>query len=48
MGGPVDMGESYGVWRSGDRVRSASSADVRAARQQQAPDLEWVKAGEAR
>lgn len=48
MGGAVDMGESYGVWRSGDRVRSASSADVRAARQQQAPDLEWVKAGEAR
>lgn len=30
-------------WRSGDRVRSASSADVRAARGQQAPDLEWAR-----
>ncbi len=29
-------------WRSGDLVRSHSSADVRAARQQQAPDLEWA------
>ena len=35
-------GESYEPWKSGDRVRSASSADVRAARQQQAPDLEWA------
>jgi hypothetical protein len=30
------------AWRSGDRVRSWTSADVRAARQQQAPDLEWA------
>ena len=35
--------ESYQAWKSGDRVRSHSSADVRAARQQQAPDLEWVR-----
>ncbi len=30
------------TWRSGDIVRSRNSADVRAARQQQAPDLEWA------
>ena len=35
-------GEPYQTWRSGDLVRSRSSADVRAARQQQAPDLEWA------
>jgi hypothetical protein len=34
--------EPSSSWRSGDRVRSLSSADVRAARQQQAPDLEWA------
>jgi hypothetical protein len=28
-------------WTAGDRVRSLSSADVRAARAQAAPDLEW-------
>jgi hypothetical protein len=38
-------GEVSDAWRSGDRVRSLSSADVRAARQQQAPDLEWASAG---
>ncbi len=38
-------GETYSAWKSGDRVRSASSADVRAARQQQAPDLEWASVG---
>ena len=32
-------------WRSGDLARSKSSADVRAARQQQAPDLEWAGQG---
>ncbi len=36
--------EAHEAWRSGDRVRSWSSADVRAARQQQAPDLEWATA----
>jgi hypothetical protein len=30
------------TWHSGDRVRSADSADVRLARQQEAPDLEFV------
>jgi hypothetical protein len=30
------------TWHSGDRVRSPSSADVRLARQQEAPDLEFV------
>jgi hypothetical protein len=39
-------GQSYETWKSGDLVRSASSADVRAARRQQAPDMEW--AGEQR
>ena len=38
-------GQAYSPWKSGDRVRSFSSADVRAARQQQAPDLEWADAG---
>lgn len=46
LGAPSDrvatVGEMPDAWRSGDRVRSASSADVRAARQQQAPDLEWA------
>jgi hypothetical protein len=36
-------GQTSQTWHSGDRVRSPSSADVRAARQQQAPDLEWAK-----
>lgn len=36
-------GEAYSSWHSGDRVRSSSSTDVRGARQQQAPDLEWAK-----
>lgn len=40
-------GQSYARWHAGDRVRSASSADVRAARQQQAPDLEWASGGDA-
>ena len=40
-------GEAYEPWRSGDQVRSPSSADVRAARQQQAPDLEWASSGTA-
>jgi hypothetical protein len=30
-------------WQSGDRPRSLTSADVRAARREQAPDLEWAK-----
>ncbi len=42
--GPA-AGESYATWKSGARIRSWSSADVRSARQQQAPDLEWVAAG---
>ncbi len=46
LGAPSDriaiVGEMPHSWRSGDRVRSTSSADVRAARQQQAPDLEWA------
>ncbi len=33
-----------GSWVAGDRTRSLSSADVRAARAEQAPDLEWVTA----
>ncbi|HUK65562.1 MAG TPA: hypothetical protein VLV17_01955 [Anaeromyxobacteraceae bacterium] len=40
-GGPAGPG----WWRSGDRARSASSADVRAARREQAPDLEWAGGG---
>ena len=35
-------GESYQTWKSGDVVRSWSANDVRAARVQQAPDLEWA------
>lgn len=35
---------AYDAWRSGDLVRSTSAADVRAARVQQAPDLEWAGA----
>jgi hypothetical protein len=34
----------FEAWRSGDVVRSTSAADVRAARMQQAPDLEWTGA----
>ncbi|HTT72076.1 MAG TPA: hypothetical protein VMG32_12710 [Anaeromyxobacteraceae bacterium] len=34
-------------WRSGDLARSPSSADVRAARQEQAPDLEWASGSES-
>jgi hypothetical protein len=37
-------GSSYEAWKSGDLVRSTSAADVRAARGQQAPDLEWTGA----
>ncbi len=36
--------EAHETWRSGDLVRSWTSADVRASRQQQAPDLEWTTA----
>jgi hypothetical protein len=42
---PISAGERSGgasTWQSGDGVRSATSADVRQARQQQAPDLEYV------
>ncbi len=34
-------------WTAGDRVRSNSSAEVRAARVQQAPDLEWGESAAA-
>ena len=34
-------------WTAGDRVRSISSAEVRAARVQQAPDLEWGESAAA-
>ena len=37
-------GETHEAWKSGDLVRSWTSADVRASRQQQAPDLEWASA----
>jgi hypothetical protein len=51
LGAPRDRtGSAFempGAWRSGDLVRSRSSADVRAARQQQAPDLEWASARDA-
>ncbi len=40
-------GEVYQGWKSGDRVRSLNSGDVRAARQEQAPDLEWANTGGA-
>ena len=36
--------EAHETWRSGDLVRSWTSADVRASRRQQAPDLEWTTA----
>jgi hypothetical protein len=36
-------GRSYEAWQSGDRVRSPSSADVRLARRQDAPDLEFAE-----
>ena len=42
--GQPDWGDSSRTRRSGDTVRSLTSADVRAARQEQAPDLEWGKA----
>lgn len=35
-----DTGTVSSTWHSGDRIRSYTSADVRSARQQQAPDLE--------
>ncbi|GEJ55391.1 hypothetical protein [Anaeromyxobacter diazotrophicus] len=35
-------GASYQAWKSGDQVRSTSAADVRSARVQQAPELEWA------
>jgi len=36
-------GETVGTdWRSGDQVRSSTSADVRATRRQSAPDLKWA------
>ena len=41
---PSSSVASYEAWKSGDRVRSTSAADVRAARGQQAPDLEWAGA----
>jgi hypothetical protein len=40
-------GEASPTWTAGDRVRSLSSADVRAARVQQAPELEWAGGGGA-
>jgi len=39
--------DSHPTWRSGDAVRSWSANDVRAARVQQAPDLEWASAAPA-
>lgn len=36
------------LWRSGDLARSPSSADVRAARKQEAPDLEWASGSPAK
>ena len=51
LGAPADRVRAQAdvpdSWRAGDRVRSATSADVRAARQQQAPDLEWAAPGGA-
>lgn len=51
LGPPPDrisiVAEMPDSWRSGDRVRSLSSSDVRAARRQQAPDLEWAPAQRA-
>ncbi|MFL5261461.1 MAG: hypothetical protein ACJ79L_03510 [Anaeromyxobacteraceae bacterium] len=43
--GASSAGSAASTWHSGDRVRSQTSADVRQARQQQAPDLEFVAAG---
>jgi hypothetical protein len=49
LGAPVEsVATAPPTWRSGDRVRSRSSADVRQARQQQAPDLEFVGAADAK
>jgi hypothetical protein len=45
MGASAVTGAASSTWQSGDRVRSQTSADVRQARQQQAPDLEFVGAG---
>jgi hypothetical protein len=42
--GQPAWGEAYETRTAGDRVRSLGSAEVRAARQEQAPDLEWGKA----
>ncbi|HET9598630.1 MAG TPA: hypothetical protein VFP65_23840 [Anaeromyxobacteraceae bacterium] len=42
-----NAGEGNATWTAGDRVRSVSSADVRAARVQQAPELEWAGTGGA-
>lgn len=42
---PLQRAEGNATWTSGDRVRSLSSADVRSARVQQAPELEWVGGG---
>jgi hypothetical protein len=39
--------EAHETWKSGDLVRSWTSADVRASRQQQAPDLEWTTVRDA-
>ena len=39
IAGATEMPSS---WNSGDRIRSWTSDDVRAARQQEAPDLEWA------
>lgn len=41
---PGAAASPYASWSAGDRVRSTSAADVRAARGQQAPDLEWAGA----
>jgi hypothetical protein len=41
----ASVGSASSTWQSGDRVRSQTSADVRQARQQQAPDLEFVGGG---
>jgi hypothetical protein len=47
-GSPGESGvTASSKWQSGDRVRSQSSSDVRQARQQQTPDLEFVGGGAA-
>jgi hypothetical protein len=34
--------QTHETWKSGDLIRADSSAEVRQARRQQAPDMEWA------